>query len=48
MPSISKSLSVGGFETWLGTKRVEKAATRKIVSKILELFGRVQGAAPSR
>ena len=29
---------LGGYETWLGTSRVEIEASRKIVSKLLELF----------
>jgi neutral ceramidase len=33
---------LGGYETWLGTSRVEKEATSKIVAKLLELFGQVQ------
>ncbi len=33
--------ALGGYETWLGTNRVEKEASRKIVAKILELFGQV-------
>lgn len=33
---------LGGYETWLGTNRVEKEATRKIVAKLLELFARVR------
>jgi neutral ceramidase len=31
---------LGGYETWLGTSRVEENASRKIVAKLLELFGR--------
>jgi hypothetical protein len=33
---------LGGYETWLGTNRVEKEASRKIVAQILELFSRVK------
>ena len=33
---------LGGYETWLGTNRVEKEATRKIEAKVLELFARVK------
>ncbi|MBM3875764.1 MAG: hypothetical protein FJ386_03480 [Verrucomicrobia bacterium] len=33
---------LGGYETWLGTSRVEKDATRKIVAKLLELLARVK------
>lgn len=29
---------MGGYETWLGTNRVEKNASRKIVSELLHLF----------
>jgi hypothetical protein len=30
---------LGGYETWLGTNRVEKEASRKIVKRLLELLG---------
>ncbi len=33
---------LGGYETWLGTNRVEREASVKITEKVLELFGRVQ------
>lgn len=33
---------LGGYETWLGTNRVEKNASRKIVSEILKLFNEVK------
>lgn len=33
---------LGGYETWLGTNRVEKDASRKIVAAILELFTKLQ------
>jgi neutral ceramidase len=33
---------LGGYETWLGTNRVEKEASRKIEAKVLELFGQLQ------
>ncbi len=33
---------LGGYETWLGTNRVEEEATTKIVAKILELFARTK------
>ncbi len=33
---------LGGYETWLGTNRVEKEASRKIVSKLLDLFARIR------
>ena len=33
---------LGGYETWLGTNRVEKEATRKIVTKLLELLAQVK------
>lgn len=33
---------LGGYETWLGTNRVEENATRKIVGELLELFRSLQ------
>lgn len=33
---------LGGYETWLGTNRVEREASVKITAKILELLGRVR------
>lgn len=33
--------ALGGYETWLGTNRVEKEASRKIVARLLELFAQV-------
>lgn len=33
---------VGGYETWLGTNKVEKEASRKIVTEILKLFNQVK------
>lgn len=33
---------LGGYETWLGTNRVEREASVKITAKILELLGRVK------
>jgi neutral ceramidase len=33
---------VGGYETWLGTNKVETAASRKIVSEILKLFNQLK------
>jgi neutral ceramidase len=33
---------MGGYETWLGTNRVEKNASRKIVSEILGLFSKLK------
>ena len=33
---------LGGYETWLGTNRVEKEASRKIVAKVLELLEQVK------
>jgi hypothetical protein len=30
--------ALGGYETWLGTNKVEQEASVKIVSKVLELF----------
>ena len=39
---------LGGYETWLGTNRVETEASRKIVAQILKLFAQVQAAAAGR
>lgn len=33
---------LGGYETWLGTNRVEKEASRKIVTKLVELFAQTK------
>lgn len=33
---------MGGYETWLGTNRVEKNASRKIVSELLNLFSKLK------
>ncbi len=33
---------VGGYETWLGTNKVETDASRKIVTEILKLFNQVK------
>ncbi len=33
---------LGGYETWLGTSRVEREASTRIVAQILELFARVR------
>lgn len=33
---------VGGYETWLGTNKVEKNATRKIVAELLSLFSKLE------
>lgn len=33
---------LGGYETWLGTNRVEKEASRKIVAEIMDLFQQVK------
>lgn len=33
---------LGGYETWLGTNRVEKEASRKIVAQLLELLGKIK------
>ncbi|MGV3502577.1 MAG: hypothetical protein ACO1O1_02660 [Adhaeribacter sp.] len=33
---------LGGYETWLGTNRVEVDASRKITAKILELFAQLK------
>jgi hypothetical protein len=34
--------ALGGYETWLGTNRVEVDASRKIVAKLLELFAQLK------
>lgn len=36
---------LGGYETWLGTNRVEREASRKIVTQIVRLFGQLQNGA---
>ena len=33
---------LGGYETWLGTSRVEQEASRQIVAKLLELFAQIK------
>ncbi|MBM3736906.1 MAG: hypothetical protein FJW39_14075 [Acidobacteria bacterium] len=33
---------LGGYETWLGTNRVEREASRKIVATVMDLFGKVK------
>jgi neutral ceramidase len=33
---------LGGYETWLGTNRVEVEASRKIVATLLELFAQLK------
>jgi neutral ceramidase len=33
---------LGGYETWLGTNRVEVEASRKITAKLLELFAKLK------
>ncbi|MSU73250.1 MAG: hypothetical protein EXS43_13095 [Opitutus sp.] len=33
---------LGGYETWLGTNRVEKEASRKIMARVQELFSQVK------
>jgi neutral ceramidase len=33
---------LGGYETWLGTNRVEREASVKITARILELLGSVK------
>ncbi len=38
---------LGGYETWLGTNRVEIEASRKIVKKLLELFNDIHSSLPS-
>ena len=34
--------TLGGYETWLGTNRVEKNSAPEIVAKILDLFAQVK------
>jgi neutral ceramidase len=34
--------ALGGYETWLGTNKVEINATRKIVAELLDLFSKVK------
>ena len=38
---------LGGYETWLGTNRVEKEATRKIVPQVLGLLAQLRAVAPA-
>jgi hypothetical protein len=33
---------LGGYETWMGTNKVEKEASQKIVTEILKLFNQVK------
>jgi hypothetical protein len=33
---------LGGYETWLGTNRVEREASRRIVARLMDLFGQVK------
>jgi hypothetical protein len=33
---------LGGYETWLGTNRVEREASRKIVARLMDLFGQIK------
>jgi len=35
---------LGGYETWLGTSKVETEASTKIVAAILEMFGELEGS----
>ncbi len=39
-----KQIDLGGYETWLGTNRVEREASEKIKARALELLNSVQGA----
>jgi hypothetical protein len=34
--------ALGGYETWLGTNRVEPRASEKIVARLVELLGSVR------
>ncbi|MCS7304622.1 MAG: neutral/alkaline non-lysosomal ceramidase N-terminal domain-containing protein [Thermoguttaceae bacterium] len=38
--------ALGGYETWLGTSRVEIEASNKIIQAILEMFGKLKEASP--
>jgi len=40
--STPERQKLGGYETWLGTNRVEADSSRKIVAKLTELFGRIR------
>ncbi len=40
--------ALGGYETWLGTNRVETAASDKIVAKLLELLAEVKRGSEGR
>jgi hypothetical protein len=33
---------LGGYETWMGTNKVEKTASEKIVANLLEMFSKLQ------
>ncbi len=37
---------LGGYETWLGTNRVEKSASVKVTAMLLELLGEISGDSP--
>ncbi len=39
--------ALGGYETWLGTNRVEQEATRKIVPQVLGLLAQLQMGSPA-
>jgi len=39
--------ALGGYETWLGTCRVELQASDKIIQAIVEMFGRMKEAGPA-
>lgn len=39
--------ALGGYETWLGTCRVEVEASNKIIQTILEMFGKLKEAGPA-
>jgi hypothetical protein len=38
---------LGGYETWLGTNRVEQAASRKITNQVLDLLTHIAPLAPA-
>jgi hypothetical protein len=43
LPTVEQH-KLGGYETWLGTNRVEIEAEPKLVAKLLEMLGRLGGA----
>jgi hypothetical protein len=39
---------LGGYETWLGTNRVEPDAARKMTDVLLEMLGTLRDASAAR